>query len=40
MRIHYDNIDEMLDLIKGLVIRGLTFEVNTNAQIIKLTGGY
>ena len=40
MKIYYDTQDEMLDLVQGLVMRGLTFEVNTETKVIILTGGY
>ena len=40
MTIHYDTNLEMLDLIYGLVVRGLAFKVTTSTNTIELTGGY
>jgi hypothetical protein len=40
MIIHYESINEMLDIVKGLVVRGLTFKVRTESETIELTGGY
>lgn len=40
MSIKYTNEKEMLDLVAGLVERGLCFEVLTKTNTILLTGGY
>ena len=40
MIIHYDTIEEMVDIIEHLVRKGLTFEVFTMSEQIKLEGGY
>ena len=40
MTIYYQDMNEMLDIIAGLVQRGLTFEVHTMTCKIVLTGGY
>jgi len=40
MIIYYQDMNEMLDIIAGLVQRGLTFEVHTMTCKIVLTGGY
>ena len=40
--IYADNTDSMLDIVEGLVKRGLTFEVvqRGDTYAIRLTGGY
>lgn len=40
MKIDCDNLENFLNVIKGLVERGLTFESFVNNFTIKLTGGY
>ena len=40
MIIHYDTIEEMVDIITHLVRKGLTFEVCTKSGTIYLGGGY
>ena len=40
MIIHYDTTQEMIDIVKGLVMAGLRFNVITATQTIELTGGY
>jgi hypothetical protein len=40
MIIHYDTIEEMVNIIEHLVRKGLTFEVNTMSSQIKLGEGY
>ena len=40
MSIKYTNEKEMLDIVAGLVERGLCFEVYTKTNVILLTGGY
>ena len=40
MIIHYDTIEEMVDIVDYLVRKGLTFEVFTMRGHIKLSGGY
>ena len=40
MDIYYDSTQEMIDIVKGLVIAGLRFNVITSKKIIELTGGY
>ena len=40
MIIHYDTIEEMVDIIEHLIRKGLNFEVITNSNQIRLGGGY
>ena len=40
MIIYYDTLEEMIEIVSGLVRQGLTFQVQTNKQTIELTGGY
>ena len=40
MSIKYTDQSEMLDIVAGLVERGLCFEVYTKTNTILLTGGY
>jgi hypothetical protein len=40
MNIHYGSQEEMIEIVKGLVIAGLTFSVVTELDTIELTGGY
>lgn len=40
MTIEYTTIEEMIEIVQGLVMKGLTFEVLTSTRQIKLTGGY
>ena len=40
MRIHYDTMDEMIEIVRKLVVSGLTFNVIMAVQTIELTGGY
>jgi hypothetical protein len=40
MTIEYTTIEEMVEIVHGLVMKGLTFEVLTSTRRIKLTGGY
>ena len=40
MTIEYTTIEEMVEIVQGLVMKGLTFEVLTSKCQIKLTGGY
>lgn len=38
--IHCPDLNNFLNVIGGLALRGLTFEANAEALTIKLTGGY
>ena len=40
MIIYYQEMSEMLDIVEGLLRKGLTFEVHTMSCKIVLTGGY
>jgi hypothetical protein len=40
MTIHYDTTEEMLNIVAGLVMGGLTFKVIMSTKTIELTGGY
>jgi hypothetical protein len=40
MTIHCRDIEQFLNIIDGLVRRGLTFSANTNNYEITLTGGF
>jgi hypothetical protein len=40
MCIRYTDQNEMLDIVAGLVERGICFEVLTKTYTILLTGGY
>jgi hypothetical protein len=40
MTIYYTTNQEMLDIVKGLVMDGFTFEVFMAHNKIELTGGY
>ena len=40
MNIHYDSNEEMIEIVRRLVIAGLTFNVIMAVQTIELTGGY
>jgi len=40
MRIYCITMEEFLDTIQGLVVRGLTFQANTGNFLIELEGGY
>ena len=40
MTIEYTTIEEMVEIVQCLVMKGLTFEVLTSTRQIKLTGGY
>ena len=40
MIIHYDSIEQMVEIVEHLVRKGLTFEVFTISGQIKLGGGY
>ena len=40
MKIHYNSTEEMIEIVKGLVIAGLGFNVIAATWTIELTGGY
>jgi hypothetical protein len=40
MIIHFDSIEQMVEIVEHLVRKGLTFEVYTGTGEIKLVGGY
>ncbi len=40
MTIECTDFEEFLNVIKGLVVRGLTFSSNASTMRITLTGGY
>ena len=40
MTINCQDMDEFMDVIYGLVIRGVMFEADAERKIIKCTGGY
>lgn len=40
MRIHYDSNEDMIDIVRKLVVAGLTFNVIMATMTIELTGGY
>ena len=40
MTIYYTTNDEMIELVKNLVMAGFTFEVFMTHNKIELTGGY